>query len=146
MSHVVYLRNGVCSDATLLATVPSCTKANVNSRCECNAVGKNLTLPMSRCETNIWCATYATLWYCELIHTFPSGQYNPWRAGKMLPATKSYANQGGVGYVKTQTDFTKFITLTTCFGCCGPSSGHKSTKGRLYIVYKHRPAGNAGSK
>jgi len=26
------------------------------------------------------------------------------------------------------TDFTKFITLTTYFGLCGPSSGHKSTR------------------
>ena len=28
--------------------------------------------------------------------------------------------------------------MLTCFGHCGQSSGHKSTKGRLYIVYKHR--------
>ena len=42
------------------------------------------------------------------------------------------------GWVRQNTiDFTKFITLTTCFGRCGPSSGHK-TQGRLYVVYKHR--------
>ena len=34
---------------------------------------------------------------------------------------------GRGGLRQNTTDFTKFITLTTCFGRCGPSSGHKST-------------------
>ena len=33
------------------------------------------------------------------------------------------------------TDFTKFITLTTCFGRCGPSSGHKSTRKTITSVH-----------
>jgi len=45
---------------------------------------------------------------------------------------------GRGGLRQNTTDFTKFITLTICFGRCGPSSGHKSTKERLYIAYKHR--------
>jgi len=55
-----------------------------------------------------------------------------------------YAQQQEVGLLgrgglrQNTTYFTKFITLTTRFGPCGSSSGHKSTKGRLYIVYKHR--------
>jgi len=34
---------------------------------------------------------------------------------------------GKGGYVKTQLNFTKFIMMTTCFGRCGLSSGHKIT-------------------
>ena len=30
-------------------------------------------------------------------------------------------------HVKTQLNLTKFIVMTTCFGRCGPSSGHKIT-------------------
>ena len=44
--------------------------------------------------------------------------------------------RGGVGYVKTQLSFILFIMLTTtCFGHCGPSSGHKNIyRGKLYRV------------
>ena len=42
----------------------------------------------------------------------------------------------GVGYVKTQLYCTLFIMLTTCFGHCGPSSGHKNAyRGKLYYSY-----------
>ena len=43
---------------------------------------------------------------------------------------------GGMGYVKTQPSFILFIVLTTtCFGHCGPSSGHKNVyRGKLYRV------------
>ena len=34
---------------------------------------------------------------------------------------------GRGGHVKTQLNFTQFIMMMTCFGCCGPSSGHKIT-------------------
>ena len=37
-------------------------------------------------------------------------------------------------YVKKQLNFTKFIMLTTCFGRCGPSSGHKSTRKTIYSL------------
>ena len=47
---------------------------------------------------------------------------------------------GRDGYVKTQPNFTKFIMLTTCFGRCGPSSGHKSTK--KTICYYSKPYTN----
>jgi len=42
----------------------------------------------------------------------------------------------GVGYVKTQLSCILFIMLTTtCFGHCGPSSGHKNIyRGKLYRV------------
>ena len=41
----------------------------------------------------------------------------------------------GVGYVKTQLSCVLFIMLTTCFGHCGPSSGHKNVyKGKLHKV------------
>ena len=32
---------------------------------------------------------------------------------------------GRGGLRQNTTDFTKFITLTTCFGHCGPSSDHR---------------------
>ena len=41
-----------------------------------------------------------------------------------------------MGYIKTQLVSTKFITLVTCFGCCGPSSGHKSTRKTICSVQK----------
>ena len=44
----------------------------------------------------------------------------------MIPVV-FYGNWGGVGYVKTQLNFTKFIMMTTCFGRRGSSSGHKIT-------------------
>ena len=42
----------------------------------------------------------------------------------------------GVGYIKTQLSCILFIMLTTtCFGRCGPSSGHKNVyRGKLYRV------------
>ena len=54
----------------------------------------------------------------------------------MIPVVLCKLWSGGLR--QNTTGFTKFITLTTCFSRCGPSSGHKSTKGRLCIVYKHR--------
>ena len=41
-----------------------------------------------------------------------------------------------VGYVKTQLSFILLVMLTTtCFGHCGPSSGHKNVyRGKLYRV------------
>jgi len=33
----------------------------------------------------------------------------------------------GVGYIKTQLSCIIFIMAATCFGHCGPSSGHKNT-------------------
>ena len=43
----------------------------------------------------------------------------------------------GVGYVTTQLSCILFIMLTTtCFGYCGPSSGHKNVyTGKLYRVW-----------
>ena len=43
----------------------------------------------------------------------------------------------GVGYVKIQLSFILFIMLTTtCFGHCGPSSGHKNIyRGKLRRVW-----------
>ena len=44
----------------------------------------------------------------------------------------------GVGYVKTQLSCILFIMLTTtCFGHCGPSSGHKMYKEENYTQYGH---------
>ena len=42
----------------------------------------------------------------------------------------------GVGYIKTQLSCILFIMLkATCFGHCGPSSGHKNVyRGKLYRV------------
>ena len=42
-----------------------------------------------------------------------------------------------VGYVRTQLSCILFIVLTTtCFGNCGPSSGHKNVyRGKLYTVW-----------
>jgi hypothetical protein len=62
INHAVYLRICFCLDATRhQATVPKLYKGNPNNQCLCNAVCKNLILPMSRCETTIWSATYTTL-------------------------------------------------------------------------------------
>jgi len=50
-------------------------------------------------------------------------------AHNMLLACRTHieALRESVGYVKTQLSFIPYIILTTtCFGHCGPSSGHKS--------------------
>jgi len=44
----------------------------------------------------------------------------------------------GVGYIETQLSCILFIMLTTtCFGHCGPSSGHKNVYRGNYPEYDH---------
>ena len=45
---------------------------------------------------------------------------------------------GGGGVRQNKTAFILLIMLTTCFGHCGPSSGHKNVyRGNLYRYYDH---------
>jgi len=45
-----------------------------------------------------------------------------------------YAIRKWVGTSKHNCLCILFIMLTTCFGHCGPSSGHKNVRGELYSV------------
>jgi len=46
-----------------------------------------------------------------------------------------YAVRKGAGTSKHNCLCIVFITLTTCFGHCGPSSGHKMFNEENYTVY-----------
>ena len=48
-----------------------------------------------------------------------------------------YYKLGGGEYIKTQLSCILFIRLTTCFGHCGPSSGHKNIQWGENIQYKN---------
>ena len=57
------------------------------------------------------------------------------RNQKIRQTTKQTKLKLGSGELRQNTtDFTKFITLTTCFGRSGPSSAHKSTRKTICSV------------
>jgi len=59
-----------------------------------------------------------------------------WRVGQNNRHCSDPGQLVGGEYIKTQLSCILFITLTTtCFGQCGPSSGHKNVyRGKLHRV------------
>jgi len=82
---------------------------------------------------NMWPSTlsYVARWglqFPQILTNSPT--HNPIRNRHKWTSIRD-----GVGYVKTQLSCILFIMLT-CFGHCGPSSGHKNVyRGKLYRVW-----------